>query len=482
MKHRGRRPGRAGGREDVGVDVPLRLRADPAPRRRPARLPEQFTIYDQADAVRLTGYVIRDLGLDPKGSRPARSTPRSARPRTTALGVDALRRAGPGDLRAQDRRRLPRVPGPPPAGRGHGLRRPPRQHGHASSSSHPDVLEHYQRRFKHVLVDEYQDTNTVQNELVLLLAERAPQRLRRGRRRPVDLRVPRRRHAEHPRVRGGVPRRHGRRARAELPLDPDDPRRRQRGHRQQPRAASRRSCGPTGATATDRPLPRRRRGRRGPVGRAARSPGSTTAATCAGATSPSSTGPTRRAGCSRSTSSGTGIPYKVVGGTRFYDRREVKDALAYLKAVVNPRRRGVGKRVLNVPKRGVGDTTVGKLDAYATGHGLPLHRRPAPGRRRRASAARRSGASRVPRPARRRRRPRRRRPPAPLLEALLERLRLPRRARRPSTRSRPRAGSRTWPSSSASAEEFETSTSSSSRSASWPTPTRSTATTARSCS
>jgi DNA helicase-2/ATP-dependent DNA helicase PcrA len=65
-----------------------------------------------------------------------------------------------------------------------------------------------------------------------------------------------------------------------------------------------------------------------------------------------------------------GIPYKVVGGTRFYDRREVKDALAYMKAVVNPVDEVSVKRVINVPKRGVGDSTVGKLDAWATAHGV----------------------------------------------------------------------------------------------------------------
>jgi DNA helicase-2/ATP-dependent DNA helicase PcrA len=67
-----------------------------------------------------------------------------------------------------------------------------------------------------------------------------------------------------------------------------------------------------------------------------------------------------------------GIPYKVVGGTRFYDRREVKDALAYLKATVNPLDEVSLKRVLNVPKRGVGDTTIGKLDAWARSHNLPF--------------------------------------------------------------------------------------------------------------
>ncbi len=65
-----------------------------------------------------------------------------------------------------------------------------------------------------------------------------------------------------------------------------------------------------------------------------------------------------------------GIPYKVVGGTRFYDRREVKDALAYLKATVNPADEVSVKRVLNVPKRGVGDSSVGRLDAYARSHGI----------------------------------------------------------------------------------------------------------------
>ena len=65
-----------------------------------------------------------------------------------------------------------------------------------------------------------------------------------------------------------------------------------------------------------------------------------------------------------------GVPYKVVGGTRFYDRREVKDALAYLKAVVNPTDEVSIKRVLNTPKRGVGDSSVGKIDAFASAHGL----------------------------------------------------------------------------------------------------------------
>ncbi len=64
------------------------------------------------------------------------------------------------------------------------------------------------------------------------------------------------------------------------------------------------------------------------------------------------------------------IPYKVVGGTRFYDRREIKDAMAYLRAVVNPADEVNVKRVLNVPKRGIGDASVAKLDAFAASVGV----------------------------------------------------------------------------------------------------------------
>ena len=69
-----------------------------------------------------------------------------------------------------------------------------------------------------------------------------------------------------------------------------------------------------------------------------------------------------------------GIPYKVLGGTRFYDRREIKDAIAYLRAVACPADEVSVERVLNVPlKRGVGDTTVGHVDASAKGQGISFH-------------------------------------------------------------------------------------------------------------
>ncbi len=63
------------------------------------------------------------------------------------------------------------------------------------------------------------------------------------------------------------------------------------------------------------------------------------------------------------------VPYKVVGGTRFYDRREVKDVLAYLRVLVNPDDEVSWRRIVNVPKRGVGDTSVERLARWADQQG-----------------------------------------------------------------------------------------------------------------
>src|SRR5690349_5653016 len=60
-----------------------------------------------------------------------------------------------------------------------------------------------------------------------------------------------------------------------------------------------------------------------------------------------------------------GLPYKVVGGVRFYERREVRDALAYLRLIANPADEVSLRRVLNVPKRGIGDRAEEEVAAYA---------------------------------------------------------------------------------------------------------------------
>jgi len=67
-----------------------------------------------------------------------------------------------------------------------------------------------------------------------------------------------------------------------------------------------------------------------------------------------------------------GIPYVVVGGLRFYDRREIKDILAYLRLLINPSDSVSLLRVLNVPKRGIGKTTIQRLTDAANQLAIPL--------------------------------------------------------------------------------------------------------------
>ena len=64
-----------------------------------------------------------------------------------------------------------------------------------------------------------------------------------------------------------------------------------------------------------------------------------------------------------------GIPYQVVGGTKFYERREVKDGFGYLQVLINPDDQVAVKRILNSPKRGIGDTSVGHIDRIRAGRG-----------------------------------------------------------------------------------------------------------------
>ncbi|MDR1824637.1 MAG: UvrD-helicase domain-containing protein [Bifidobacteriaceae bacterium] len=65
-----------------------------------------------------------------------------------------------------------------------------------------------------------------------------------------------------------------------------------------------------------------------------------------------------------------GLPYVVVGGTRFYERREIRDAVAYLRAAANLDDTVSVQRVFNVPKRGLGDRALAAAQAYAAGHGI----------------------------------------------------------------------------------------------------------------
>ncbi len=67
------------------------------------------------------------------------------------------------------------------------------------------------------------------------------------------------------------------------------------------------------------------------------------------------------------------IPYRLFGGTKFYDRREIKDILAYLKLIHNSYDGIYLKRIINVPKRGIGDATVDKLVSYSQNYNISLY-------------------------------------------------------------------------------------------------------------
>ncbi len=60
-----------------------------------------------------------------------------------------------------------------------------------------------------------------------------------------------------------------------------------------------------------------------------------------------------------------GVPYKIVGGTRFFDRAEIRDVMAYLKMIVNPADEMSVKRVINTPRRGIGSTSIAKIEELA---------------------------------------------------------------------------------------------------------------------
>ena len=246
----------------VGRHLPLDLRAPPA--LRGVRLRPPRRLHD-----------LRRRGLP----RPDAPRPRQPRPGREGLPSPAGPRRDQPRQERHDRPRgvrpaVRRQPPPPPAGRGvlPGTRRgcgpTTPSISTTSSSSRCASCSATRRCWRsggsaggHILVDEYQDTNRPPVPAHPAAGRRAPQPLRRRRRRPVDLPVPRRRHPQHPRLREGLPRGRGRAPGAELPLHQPHPRRRQRRHRPQPR--------PQG----QEPVDPRRGGPGDPAGRVRRRPG-----------------------------------------------------------------------------------------------------------------------------------------------------------------------------------------------------------------
>ncbi len=329
--------------------------------------PRSFSIYDEADAVRLTGYVIRDLALDAK-----RFPPRAVHA-VVSLWKNELLDPDAAAARAEnifDRKRADVF----------------REYQDRLLKAgamdfddllvntvrlfreHPDVLESYRQRFEHVLVDEYQDTNQAQNEIVLLLAGDHQNVTVVG---DTDQSVYRFRGADYRNI---------------LQFEDAFPEVTTVVLDQNYRSTQNILDAANAVIANN--VSRKPKslwtdaGRGDPVVRYwAEDEGDEATFVARQAIALHDDGQAWRdlAVLYRTNAQSRvveeammrlGVPYKVVGGTRFYDRREVKDAMAYLKAVVNPADEVSVKRVLNVPKRGVGDASIAKLDAYAAAAGI----------------------------------------------------------------------------------------------------------------
>ena len=329
--------------------------------------PSSFTIYDQADARRLVGYVIRDLNIDPKRFQPRsmHNAISSAKNEGLNAGEMAERATVPPERKAAEiyeeyQRRLV-------------------QAGAMDFDDlllntvvlfrkHPEVLAHYQRRFGQLLVDEYQDTNSVQNELVVQLSR------------------------EHRQVTvvgdndQGVYGFRGADIRNILQFEEAFPDTTVVLLEQNYRSTQT-ILDAANAVITNNfgRKPKNLWTETGPGERIKRFHADDEvdeSQFIANELARLHDGGDYRWGDMavfyRTNAQSrvleeyfmrVGIPYKVVGGTRFYDRKEIKDALGYLKAAANPNDEVSVKRILNTPKRGVGDTSITKVDGFATMHG-----------------------------------------------------------------------------------------------------------------
>jgi len=330
--------------------------------------PRAFSIYDQSDAQRLAGYVIRDLGLDAK-----RFPPRAVHGQIS-IWKNELVTPEQALVKADN-----------PFTRKHAEVYVDYQARLAKAGAmdfddllmktvqlfreHPDVLAHYQQRFQHVLVDEYQDTNMAQNEIAMSLAARSGQVTIVGDHdqsvygwRGADVRNILQFEEAFDDVTTIVLDQNYRStqtildaANAVIRNNPDRKEKHLWSEKGSGDRIMRYHAEDEGDEATF-------------VARTMQSVQRESHAMWKDMAAFYRTNAQSRV--LEEAFMRFGIPYKVVGGTRFYDRREIKDAMGYLRAVVNPADEVSIKRVLNVPKRGVGEGSVAKLDAFAKADGI----------------------------------------------------------------------------------------------------------------
>ena len=233
-----------------------------------------------------------------------------------------------------------------------------------------DVRERWRRTFRHVLVDEYQDTNHAQYRMLQLLAKEHGNLMVVGDEdqsvysfRPADIRnildfegdFP---EAEMIKLEQNYRSTQTILSAANAVVSHNRERRRRaldRHRRRRPRAAQRARRRARGGRWVAGEIERLGRGGRGPA--------------------------LRRRGLlpDQRDEPGAGgdagrfdVNYQVIGGTKFYDRAEIKDAFAYLGFLVNPADLVAFGRIVNSPRRGIGDTTQGRLAAYANTAGLTI--------------------------------------------------------------------------------------------------------------
>ena len=341
--------------------------------------PAGFSIYDQSDSVRLTRYVMVDLGMDTRRSTPGAVHGRISAAKGDLLSPESYLDAGMGsdpirrrtaEVYAEYQRRL--------------------QGAGAMDfddlltlvvrlfREHPGVLATYQERFQHVLVDEYQDTNRAQNEIVLMLGARHRNVFVVG---DADQSIYRFRGAT---MRNILDFEDAFEDTAVILLE--------QNYRSTQNVLD--AANAVIANNFDR-HPKRlwtdaEPGERITWYRAADSNDEALWAVreiqrlAADGHALSDIAVMYRINAQsqafETALNAEDLPYQVIGATAFYDRREVRDALAYLRAVVNPADEVSLKRVLNVPRRGIGDRSVARLDAWAASTGLPFSealRRPA---------------------------------------------------------------------------------------------------------
>ena len=309
-----------------------------------------FVIYDAADQKAVVARVLKELELDERRYPPRAVLAHIHKHKQEGRGPDEVASHSYVDDVALKIFRD--VRGAPARGQRRRLRRPSSASSRWRGSSRArEEGDRIRRRFDYVLVDEFQDTNATQYRFLREPGERPPEPLRRRRRRPEHLPLARRRRAQHPRLPQRLPRRDGRQARAELPL--------QQAHRRARRSASSRAPSEREPkelwTANDdgRADPRRRGARRARRGRLRRRRGHAQGPRRRGrdhARSPSSTASTRSRACSKRRSGRRTSPTRSSAGTKFYERAEIKDALAYLRVLVNPRSDVDLLRIINVAR------------------------------------------------------------------------------------------------------------------------------------